>query len=148
MQEAGIEDSAESTEGGVNDKGGDHGRNGGFAAVGQKATGGQAGRLRHAEQGLEADSGIGYPSGSALTPQIRPERELQNRHQASTQNSSGKAEDGEVWRMIVAGVAEGVCHRRTSVRGGTAAIISVVKLLPLEGANAVSQNGFLFRVIW
>jgi hypothetical protein len=106
VQGAGIEDSGESAEGGVNDKCGGDGRNGGFGAVGQKATGGQAGRFRHAKHGLEADSGVGHPSGSGLTPQPRPNRELQERHETGTEDSSDEAEDGEVRRMMLFGVGE------------------------------------------
>lgn len=111
VQDGGIEGSGESAEGGMHDERGDHGRNGGFGAMGQKAAGGQAGRLRHAKHGLEADTRVGHPSGSRPTPQPGPERELQERHKAGAQDSTREAEEDEVWRVIVLGVGEGFSRR-------------------------------------
>jgi len=107
VQDGGIEGSGESAESAMHDERSDHGRNGGFGAMGQKAAGRQAGRLRHAKHGLKADAGVGHPSGSALTPQPGPERELEERHEAGAQDSTGEAEEDEVRRMILLRVRVG-----------------------------------------
>lgn len=110
-QDGRVEGAAKGAERGVDDKRGDGGRNGVFGATRQKMAGGQAGGLRHAKHSLVADSGVGHPSGSAPAPQIGPKGELQERHEAGAQNSSGDTNDGQVWRMVVIEVREGFSHK-------------------------------------